>query len=86
MIQRHRLNEKRKRLEPAYTLCQFCQKRNSERMDTNCFVPVYKKQDSVNVIVFSSVSFQKISIGNTEVPTMQIHSQYEFFLWDFVKL
>jgi len=63
MESRHILNEEQKRFEPIDTLCVFCNKRHSDKMNRNYFAPVFKVQDRTNIIVYNSVKFNRISIG-----------------------
>ncbi len=56
-------NEQLKRIEPKDTLCQFCNQRHSEKMDRNYFVPLFKVSDRTELIVYSSVKFNKMLIG-----------------------
>ena len=63
MITKHYLNEQLKRLEPIEKSCQYCGQGNSENMNENYFVPVFKEQDRTNVIVYRSVKYKKVLIG-----------------------
>lgn len=63
MTERHHFNEKKKRFEPAYTKCCFCQEAHSGHMDYNYFINLYKTTDRTNVIVYSSVKFNMVNIG-----------------------
>ncbi|WP_018343682.1 hypothetical protein [Cytophaga aurantiaca] len=63
MATNHIFNEKLKRFEPIETSCQFCNKRSSDKMDRNYFVPVFREEDRTDIIVYSSVKFKKVLIG-----------------------
>jgi hypothetical protein len=60
---RYTLNEKRQRLEPISTLCQYCFKDLSTEMADNYFGTVYNENDRTNIVVYRSVNFQKLGIG-----------------------
>ena len=61
--QLYTFNEKRKRLDPTYTLCQFCLKDFSTEMSDNHFTNIYNEKDRTNIVVYRSVKFQKLMIG-----------------------
>lgn len=63
MEDKYIFNEQRKRIEPKETLCQFCNQKHSEKMDRNYFVPLFKVKDKTELIIYSSVKFNKILIG-----------------------
>jgi hypothetical protein len=59
----YKLNEFLKRLEPSETLCQFCETEHSTDMEDNYFIPLYKENDSTNIVVYGSVKFKKVPVG-----------------------
>lgn len=60
---KHYVNEALKRLEPLDKACQYCGQGNSENMNDNFFVPVFREEDRTNIIVYRSVKFKKVLIG-----------------------
>jgi len=60
---KHYVNDVLKRLEPFDKACQYCGQGNSEDMNENFFVPVFKEQDRTNIVVYRSVKYKKILIG-----------------------
>jgi len=56
-------NQQEKRFEPTDTLCRFCNEKHSRSMNQNHYVPLFKLQDSTNIIVYRSVKFQKVLLG-----------------------
>lgn len=56
-------NEELRRFEPVNSLCQFCNQEHSEDMNKNYFVPIFKVQKRTELIVYSSVNYNKVLIG-----------------------
>lgn len=56
-------NEDLKRFEPKATKCGFCFKSDSQNMEDNYFADIYRISDRTNIIVYSSVSYNQVSIG-----------------------
>jgi len=81
-MEKYTVNEVNKRIEPKETLCQFCNKRHSDKMDRNYFAPIFSIQDRTELIVYSSVKFKKIMIG---IPRCNqcfvVHKQSSFNAW-----
>ena len=59
----HTFNEKYKRLEPTDTKCQYCGVGHSTRMGDNHFQPLFRVNDRTNIIVYSSVKYNKLPVG-----------------------
>ncbi len=59
----HVFNEKYKRLEPTNTQCEYCGTGHFTRMGDNHFQPLFKVNDRTNIIVYSSVKFNKLPVG-----------------------
>ncbi len=79
---RYILNEKRKRLEPTSTLCQYCYKAFTEEMSDNYFAPIYNEKDRTNIVVYRSVKFQKILIGIPRCKKCKaIHHNSAMYSW-----
>jgi hypothetical protein len=83
---KHYLNESLKRLEPHDKACEYCGQGNSENMNENFFVPVFKEEDRTNIVVYRSVKFKKILIGIPRCPgCLEIHntsaSRAKLFSW-----
>jgi hypothetical protein len=76
------VNDQLKRIEPIATLCQFCNKRHSEKMDRNVFIPLFNVQDRTNIIIYSSVKYKKVLVG---IPRCNhcyvIHKKSAFYSW-----
>jgi hypothetical protein len=82
MNDRYTLNDKLKRIEPNETLCQFCNKRHSDKMDRNYFAPLFSIQDRTELIVYSSVKFKKIMIGIPRCNQCYVtHKESSFNAW-----
>lgn len=63
MTRSHQFNQVLGRFEPTTTLCRYCNKRHSTKINDTYFVPVFKVADRTNIIVYSSVKFNKIAVG-----------------------
>jgi len=57
------LNKEKKRLEPSETHCQFCESADSQDMEDNFFMPMFKENDRTNIIVYRSLKYSKIPVG-----------------------
>ena len=57
------LNENLKRLEPVHKRCAYCGMNDFSDMADNYFVPVYRKTDSTNLILYQSVKYRKLTLG-----------------------
>ncbi len=76
MEMKHVLNERLKRLEPTDTRCYYCELENSQSMNDNVFIPLFKEQDRTNVVVYRSVKYQKIEVGIPRCPACKtIHEE-----------
>lgn len=53
----------KKRQEPTETRCQYCEVEHSTNMGYNHFIPLYKENDSTNIIVYHSVKYNKLPVG-----------------------
>ena len=72
----HFFNEKTKRLEPLDNVCVFCGRRHVNDADDTCYMPLYKENSRLNVIVYRNVKFSKIVIGAPRCSSCrQIHSR-----------
>lgn len=60
----HILNEKMKRFDPVEKTCSYCnQDDQSVTTASAYYVPLYKEQDRTNIIVYSSVKYQMVTVG-----------------------
>jgi|GEM_PF-939496 len=72
----HTLNEKLKRLEPTDKKCQYCRVENSQHMEDNYFIPVFREKDRTNIVVYRSVKYAKLLIGISRCKTcLDIHEK-----------
>lgn len=59
----HIFNESEKRFEPLEKICQFCLYEKALDMEKNYFRPVFKVVNRSNLIVYSSVKYNEVSVG-----------------------
>ena len=70
----HILNENLKRFEPIDSKCVFCNKGYSEKMDDNCFIPLYKENGRTVEGGYRKVKYRELSLGASRCPKCkQIH-------------
>ena len=63
MTTNHVFNEAQKRFEPSEKKCQYCKVNQVNNMEDNYFVPLFTEGNRTNLIVYSSVRFQKVQVG-----------------------
>lgn len=81
-MEKHVLNERLKRIEPVETLCQFCNRKHSEDMNSNYFVPLFRVEDRTYLVVYSSVKFKKIFIGIPRCSDCKkVHNDTNIYPW-----
>jgi hypothetical protein len=56
-------NQERARFEPYEQTCFYCKIRNSKGNETNYFQGLYLEKKRLNLLVYRSVKYNKISIG-----------------------
>ena len=64
----HVFNEQKKRLEPVDDVCVFCGQGRSSSQDDNLFIPIYKEGDRIDVVIYKSVSYNKLDVGVARCP------------------
>lgn len=75
-METHAFNEEKKRFEPVDKTCAFCGQRKSEDPNDDFYIPIYKENDRLNVIVYRKVSYSKINIGLPRCPhCKEIHQK-----------
>lgn len=57
-------NEQQKRVEPLEKKCVYCYKNQMENINDCYFAPVFMTKDRTNLLVYRSVKYAKILIGN----------------------
>lgn len=67
-METHVFNEQKKRLEPIENVCMFCGRGCSESQEDNLYLPIYKEDDRLNIVVYRRVSYKKIDVGVARCP------------------
>lgn len=80
-METHAFNEE-KRFEPIDKTCAFCGQRKSEDPNDDFYIPIFKENDRLNVIVYRRVSYSKIDIGLPRCPhCKEIHQKQKKRTW-----